>query len=233
METPSPSYIITRAALFIALLVAVLFGVSFVKKKQRQSAIVADLTSITSDSTFFKQFYAEDARKSLIRAVGLLAEANSLGLDPDHAIDRALGIKSKFFENDADHDEPPVREQIIRTCLHGNYQNFIKLGYKADFHTLAAMKDGELPPIPSGPESGRKPEVVTLIDPALSPGIEKVLANLEIQPPRPDDWKPNDIQIATAKQLVRDLSYGRYIEEPARDRMLDGLSGKPPEDESP
>ncbi len=161
-------------------------------------AIINYDTSITNFLgfyTFFKQFYAEDARKSLIRAVGLLAEANSLGLDPDHAIDRALGIKSKFFENDADHDEPPVREQIIRTCLHGNYQNFIKLGYKADFHTLAAMKDGELPPIPSGPESGRKPELVTLIDPALSPGIEKVLANLEIQPPRPDDWKPNDIQI--------------------------------------
>jgi hypothetical protein len=153
MEAPSPRYIITRAAFLIILLIAVLTGYSFIKKKQRQSAITAELQSITSDSSFFKQFYAEDARKSLIRAIGLIAEANTLGLPPDKAISLGMGIKPKFFENDAENDEPPAREKIIRECLRSNYENFLKLGYKPDFHTLDALKKGELPPIPEGPQS--------------------------------------------------------------------------------
>jgi len=228
MEAPSPRYIITRAAFLIALLVAVLTGFSFFKKQQRQSAIIADLQSITSDSSFFKQFYAEDARKSLVRAIGLIAEANSLGFPPDKAIDRGMGIKPQFFENDAEKDEPPAREKIIRGCLRSNYENFLKLGYKPDFHTLEAMKRGELPPIPDGPQSGKTPEIANLISPAISPGMEKVLANLEIRPPQAEGQKPTDIQIAAAKQLARDLSDAQLIEEPVRDRIIEGLAKPAP-----
>ena len=224
METPSPRYIITRAAFLIALLVAVLSGFSFFKKKQRQSAITAELQSITSDSSFFKQFYAEDARKSLVRAIALIAEANALGVLPDKAIDLGMGIKPKFFENDAEKDEAPARERIIRACLRSNYENFLKLGYKPDFHTLDAMKRGELPAIPEGPQSRRTPEIATLISPAISPGMEKVIANLEIRPPQAEGQKPTDIQIATAKQLARDLSDAQIIEEPVRERIIEGLA---------
>ena len=69
MEAPSPRYIITRAAFLIGILVAVLYGYSFFKKYQRKQAIIADLQSITSDSSFFQQFYVADARKALIRAI--------------------------------------------------------------------------------------------------------------------------------------------------------------------
>jgi hypothetical protein len=224
MEAPSPRYIITRAAFLIALLFAVLTGYSFIKKKQRQAAITSELESITSDSSFFKQFYAEDARKSLIRAIGLIAEANTLGLPPEKAISLGMGIKPKFFENDAENDEPPAREKIIRDCLRSNYENFLKLGYKPDFHTLDALKKGELPPIPDGPQSGRKPEIANLISPAISPGMEKVLANLELRPPQSEGQKMTDIQIAAAKQLARDLSDARIIEEPVRDKIIEGVA---------
>ena len=140
-----------------------------------------------------------------------------------------MGIKPKFFDNDAEREEPPAREKIIRSCLRTNYENFLKLGYKPDFHTLDAMKNGELPPIPAGgPHSGRKPEIANLINPAISPGMEKVIANLEIRPPQTDNQKPTDIQIAAAKQLARDLSDARIIEESVRDRILDGLSKPAP-----
>lgn len=228
MEAPSPRYILTRAAFLIALLVVALFGFSYFKKKQRQSAIIASLQSITSDSSFFQQFYAEDARKSLVRAIGLIAEANQLGLPPDSAIDRGLGIKTKFFENDAERTEPPIREKIIRSSLRRNYENFLKLGYKPDFHTLDSLKKGELPPIPAGPQSGRRPEIGTLINPEISPGMEKVIANLEIRPPQTDAQKPTDIEVAAAKQLARDLRDARLIEEPVRDRILQGLSKPAP-----
>lgn len=228
MEAPSPRYIITRAIFIIGALVVVLYGYGWVKKKQRQSAIIAELKSITSDSSFFRQFYAEDARKSLVRSIGLIAEATTIGMAPDIVIDRGMGIEAEFFVNEAEDDEPPARERLIRSALRSNYDNFIKLGYKPDFHTLDSLKKGELPPIPSGPQAGRKPELHTLISPEISPGIEKVLANFEIRPPQADSPKPTDIQIAAAKQLARDLSEARIIEEPVGKKIIEDLSKPAP-----
>lgn len=224
MQAPSPRYILTRTAFLITALVAGVFAISFVKKKQRKSAIISELKSISSDSSFFQQFYAADAQKSLIRAIGLIAEANELGVAPDATVDRCLGIERAFFPSQAREDEPAPREKIIRSTLLTNYENFIKLGYKADFHTLAAMKGGTLPAIPSGPEAGKNPVLATLIGPAISPGIDKVIANLEIRPPRADSERISDIEIAAAKRLAGDLADARIIEEPVRERILEKLS---------
>ncbi len=224
MEAPSPRYIITRAIFLIALLIVVLYVVRFAKRKQREGDIIAELKSITSDSSFFQQFYATDAQKSLVRAIALMAEANQLGLSPDEAIDGGLGIKRKYFTTDEDKQEPPTRDKIIRDSLRSNYENFIKLGYTADFHTLQGMKNGELPAIPKGPQSGQKPEIGPIIDPALSPGMERVIANLELRPARTEKSKPSDVEIAAAKQLARDLDEAGIIEESARDRILEKLS---------
>ncbi len=224
MEAPSPRYILTRAVFFIALLIAVLYGMSFFKRIQRQSAIVAELKSFTSDSSFFQQFYPADAQKSLVQAIGLIAEANELGLPPDRAIDGGLGIERKYFTIDEDHKDPPVRDKIIRNNLRSNYENFKKLGYTADFHTLQGMKNGELPAIPNGPQAGHKPEIGTIIDPALSPGMERVIANLELRPIRTEKVQPSDLELAAAKQLACDLSDAKIIEESARDRILGKLS---------
>lgn len=229
MEAPSPRYILTRAVFLIVSLIVVLYGIRFVKKKQRESAIVAELKSITSDSSFFHQFYPEEARKTLVRAIGLIAEAKQLGVDPDVVIDRSLNVQAKFFATDEDKLEPPPRVKIISSSLRGNYENFRKLGYTGDFQTLRSMKEGTLPLIPSGPEEGKQPLVGTLIDAEVSPGIEKVIANLQIRPPQTSGHAMSDIEIAAAKQLARDLADAKVIEEPVRDRILATLS-PPPED---
>jgi hypothetical protein len=225
MEAPSPRYILTRAIFLIAALIAVLYAVSYFKKFQRRAAIVSDLKSIASDKSFFQQFYADEAGKSLIRAVGLIAEANTLGLPPEKAIDAGLGIEKKIFADDLDEKEPPLRQTIIRGSLAGNYQNFLNLGYQADFATLTALRAGDLPPIPDGPDSGKKPVIATLIDASVSPGIEKVIANLEIRPPASEGKPLTDIEMAAAKQLARDLADAKVIEESVRDRILQKLSG--------
>ena len=224
METPSPRYIITRAAFLIAAAFVILYGISFTKKIQRKSAIFAELRSITSDSSYFQQFYAEDAQKSLIRAVALIAEANELGTPPEKSIDRALGIDPAYFKPAEKPEEVQPRERIIRASLANNYENFRKLGYKPDFQTLANMKEGTLPPIPSGPEAGKKPVIVTLISQAASPGIEKVIANLEIRPPSRENVPPTDLQIAAAKKLINDMVEAHLIEESISSRLADSLS---------
>lgn len=231
MEAPSPSYILSRALFVIAAIVAVLYGMSYLKTHQRRAAITAELRSITSDSSFFQQFYAADAEKSLVRAVALMAEANQIGIDPDTAIDRGLGIKKKYFAMDGDRDEPPTKDKIIRHSLRSNFENFRKLGYTPDFHTLDSMKKGELPPIAAGPLSGTRPEVGTIIDPALSPGMERVIANLEIRPRREEKLPPSDVEIAAAKRLANDLADAGIIEESAKKRILEKLSPAPKAEE--
>jgi hypothetical protein len=224
MESFSPRYIITRAIFLIAALFVVLTGISFFKKKQRQSAIFAELKSISSDSSFFKQFNPEDAQKSLVRAIALIVEAKQLGIAPEKAIDRGLGIEEVFFSTDTNPYEPTAREKIIRNSLGSNYENFLRLGYTVDFLTLEAMREGKLPTLNEGVSAGKKPVIATLIDPSISPGIDKVIANLEIRPPQAETRAPTDIEIAAAKLLARDLADAKIIEEPVRDRIIAKLS---------
>jgi hypothetical protein len=225
---PSIRYIITRAISVIALLVALIYGYGFFKKHQRKSAVVADLQIICGESSYFQQFSTEDAQKTLIRAIGLMAEADSLGMSPDDAIKSGLGQKREWFVNELDPDDTPAAQQIIRSSLRANYDNFIKLGFKTDFNTIKAMKSGELPMISSGALAGRKPIIKTLIPTEASPGIEKVLANLEFAPPGAEQTPLSDIQLAAAKKLARDLANAGLIEQPVRDRIIKYLT---PEEE--
>ena len=231
MEPHQIRYILTRAITVIFLIVAILYGVSIFKKKQRKDAIIADMKSVCSDSSFFRQFHAQDARKTLIRGVGLIAEAKQMGLDPDKVIDGGLGIEQKYFAMDENKDEVSIKESIIRDSLRSNYENFIKLGYTPDFRTLKSMKQGELPPpVITGSSAGSRAEIGTIIDPNLSPGIDRVVANLEIRPPKKPGMPMTDVEIASAKQLAKNLSQALVIEKVAADRIIESLTPKQPED---
>ena len=227
MPAPHPLTIISRSLLAIGAAVLMLYGYGFVKKKQKLSALTTELRSLTSDSSYFQQFYPEDARRTLVRAIAILAETDRLGMPTDTAIDRGLGIEPKFYENDAAREDPPMRDQIIRASLKLNYDNFRKLGYVGDGATLAEMRQGKLPPIPSGPHNGQPPDIATRIPPEFSAGIDRVVANLEIRPPRPADAPPSDIELAAARQLARDLCDARILEESSRDRILQALTPPP------
>jgi len=229
MDNINLRYILTRAVGVILVIVIGLYALGYVKKRNKQAAIVAELKSLSSDSSFFRQFYAEAARKSLVQAVGLIAEANNLGLSPDAVINRGLGIEEKYFAMDGDKDAPPVRESLIRSTLRANYENFRKLGYEADFHTLDMMRKGEMPPVRTGPQAGAKAEIGTIIDATLSPGLDKVIANLEIRPPREKGLKMSDVEVATAKQLAMDFASAGIIEEAAEKRIIESLTPPPPE----
>ncbi len=221
----TPRYILTRSITALLVIVAALYAISFVKTKQRRDSIVAELKSLSSESSFFRQFSPEDARKALVRAVGLIAEAEKTGITPELAIDRGLGIEVKYFKSDDDR-EPTIAEVLIRSTLRANYENFKKLGYEGDFHTLESMGSGELPTVRTGRFAGKKAEVGTIIDPALSPGLDTVLANLEIRPKRDPSTPPTDVETAIARRLATDLFDAGVIEETAKNRILSRLSGK-------
>ncbi len=215
-------YILSRILLLVVLGVLAWYGYGYVKNYQRQSAIVSELKSLSSESSFFRQFTYADARKSLVRATGLIAEARKLGLEPATTIDRALGIEKKYFASDDDRD-PTSREELIRSTLRSNYENFRKLGYTPDQPTLKSFRTGELPPIPSGALKGGSAEVGAIISPALSPGLETVLANLEIRPVRDRKIPPTDVEAALARRLATDLERAGVIETAAAERIRQKL----------
>ena len=70
-------------------------------------------------------------------------------------------------------------------------------------------------------------QVRTIIDAALSPGLDRVVANLEIRPPRKPGSAMNDVEIAAAKQLAKVLSDAGVIETAAADRIIESLTPKP------
>lgn len=224
---PSIRHIITRAVTVIAIIIALIYGYGIIKKHQRKSATISQLQLICSESSYFRQFSEDEAKKTLIRAIGFVAEADFLGINPDDSIKAALGQKKEWFDgSQTDPDDIPPAQHIIRSSLRANYDNFLKLGYKPEFEIIKSMKDGQLPAIPSGSLAGRKPIIKSLIPTAASPGIEKVLANLELAPPGSEETRLTDIQLAAAKQLARDLANARIIEQSVRDRIIEFLSPK-------
>ena len=221
----SPRYIITRAISVILLIVVALYAVSFAKKWQKQKEIVSDLKSIASESSFFRQFSAADAKKSLIHGVGLIAEAKELGMEPDEVIDKVLGTEKKYFPSDDD-VRPTSKQNLISATLRSNYENFLKVGYVADFHTLESLRKGELPPVRNGPRAGSRAEVVPIIDPTLSPGLDAVIANLEIRPKRSGSFKPTDVENARAKRLARDLEEAEVIDKSVSVRIIEAMDAR-------
>ncbi len=218
--------IITRTIFVIVLIVAGLYALSYFKKKGRQDDIVEELKSLSSESSFFGQFTGVEARRTMVRAVGLIAEANNLGLAPEETIERGLGLEKATFEMDSKDDKATERQKLIRKTLRLNYENFRKLGYKADFQTLESMRMGELPTIQDGARAGKKAVVGVVIDERLSPGMDCVLANLEIRPAEEVRGVTTDVEIAAARALVVDLATANVIDRVAEQRILKDLEAR-------
>jgi len=77
-----------------------------------------------------------------------------------------------------------------------------------------------LPKIPIGPAAGERLAVHPIIAAELSPGIDRVLANLELGPPRDKSQPLGDVEIAAAIKLSRDLERARIIDSKALERIL-------------
>lgn len=228
---PHPITILTRAILILGVLVGGLLLFSAIKKKQKINALIQESQTLASDSSFFQQFYQEDTQKTLVRAIGLIAEANELGMPPTTFIDRTLGIDPGLFDEKPERDQEDPRQQLIRHTLSANYDNFRKLGYKADFQTIREMREGKLPAIPDGPSAGRTAEVAPIIDPAHSPGLEKVVANLQIRPPRDADKALDEIEIAAARRLANELANAGIIESQVANRLVKKISAPSSDEE--
>lgn len=231
MEAPNPITLLIRAIWILALLIGLLFASRMWKTHQRKGEIVDEMKAISSDSSYFLQFNAADAQKTLLRAVALMHEAERLGITHEDLIKRAFGIEVGVFASDTTSDDLSSKQVLIRDSLLLNFVNFTKLGYPSDLRVLKEFNAGEIPTIPEGTFQGRRAVIRPIIDPALSPGLEKILPNLQLAPPSADEAPPTELEVARAKRLARDLGNAGVIEEPVMNRIIAALSAPPATEE--
>ena len=174
------------------------------------------------DSVDYHQFYAADANRTLLRAMHLIHQAEQRGQDPSEFLNKVLGVPGdSWFERSENVRSLPSRtESLADETLRANYEHCRKLGLLDNADALDDLADGELPVICTGPATGQRVVISTVIDPELSPGIEKVLANLEITPPKEPSLNLGDVEIAAARRLARDLQNAGVIEQQALKRIL-------------
>ncbi len=202
----------------VALILLTLALVGF-KQYQRYSGkqrLIAGMRTDISDASFYRSLSAEEARRTFLRSIARIERASKLGLEPPVFFDIVFDRKDRNKLALGDDTGYPTREKLVRTSLQRAHQHARQLGLLDRSEHLYDLEAGEIPPIEP------KPVIGTLIDPALSSGLEKVIPNLELRAaPKGPDYKPTDLETAAARELIRDLSDANLIEPAAAKRLLE------------
>jgi hypothetical protein len=222
---------ILRYSVFAVIL---LVGAIFAQKHYRQyvtkKEIVAELQSITTDSSFYRQFEAEASHATLLKSVALIHQANNLGLAPTELFDRVFQYDKMDDFGESPSTDYPIKEELARNTLTSAYESAKRLEILTDAANLADLLDGRMPISLSG-----TPVILPLIDPKLSPGLEKIIPNLEILPAdRANSTRElTAIETAAARKLAKDLSSAGLIESTVADSIIEHYrtAKKVPEEE--
>ena len=209
-----------------AIVVAVaIVGLKAWNNYKLEKQIVSDLRDLAHPTTSFEAAYDEDAISSLFKSMALLYRTRTeLKKEPSeilrevfHGSDDGALFGSMNSGSNASSDPQAA---IIGKSLLRNYQHCRTLGIFSNSENLRHLAEGKTPIITTGPDANTKAAIRFIINPAVSPGIEKIIPNMIISPPAEEEVdKPTDIQISRAKELVRALYDARVIERDTGDRL--------------
>ena len=228
-------YLFMAAVAFVLLFV----GLKIWGKQKAAKRVVRELRVLTNPTSSFEQLYAEDAQKALFQSMAILYRADTrLKTEPGEILQQVFhgkGDGALFPTTDFGRDAyVDPRETLIRDGLLRNYQHCRTLGLFDDLQGLTALEDGEAPDISTGRDAGATVHIRHIIDPAVSPGVEKLIPNMVISPPpKGSRAKVTDLEIKQAKSLASLLTSARLIERDAEDRITEHYEkiNAPPEPE--
>ena len=151
--------IIRYAVLTIVFLIVLIFGMKWWGKQRTEKEIVSELRVLTSPSSSFEQFNAEDTRKTLFMSLYQLHRAESeLGLAPDETLDKVYNVKKGGFFSTDDSNDSYYRnysQELVRESLMRNYEMSNRLGLFDDSIALDALQKGESAQIQKGDSKGK------------------------------------------------------------------------------
>ncbi|MCW1926324.1 hypothetical protein OKA05_27465 [Luteolibacter arcticus] len=183
------------------------------KREKRKDQIVADMRGLVSEASFYRAMTEKDARTTFLRGIALLHDAKQLGEDPTVVFNRVFDDKENKSDSDDEFDDYPSREKLARETFNRAYQHAGQLGLLAGPEEVAALRQGELPGTPA------RSAIICVIDPAVAPGLEKVVPNFELRPFDNKNAAPNDTDIAAARNLASDLASSQIIDRETESKI--------------
>lgn len=199
------------------------FGWRHYQRFESKRALVAEMQTATSEASFYRQFEQAAAEEVLLQCIARMKEAETLGLPPAAFFDKTFKRKKA---PDTYEGFPP-HEKLVRDTLTRGYEAARQLDLLEDYRRIQELKAGRMPNLTSG-----TPVILPLIDPVLSPGIEKIIPNLEIHPPGtdPKTRQLSAIEISAARELARDLQSANLIEKSVSTKLLEHYQAIPEKD---
>jgi hypothetical protein len=215
-----------KLAIF-AVIALVVFSVSskHYKKFKRKDALVDEMRTLVSEASFYRSLSETDARGVLLKGIAKVEEAKSLGMEPSAYFDRVFK-RDKSKDDPADEfEDHPAREKLARETLLRAHQHAVQLKLVETPEARLDLADGKMPDVTP------KPVIACTIDPVISPGLEKVVPNLELVPADAKESPPTDLEIAAARNLAADLYSSQIIDREAEKRITEHFRPTPPKGE--
>jgi hypothetical protein len=186
------------------------------KLQKKTEKLASEMRTLVSDTTFYRSPTVESAHAAYFKGIALLADAKALGLEPSAYFDEVFPHKKKDKVGlDDEFEDHPAREKLARETYQRGYQMAEHFGMLDSPEKIAELREGKMPA-----DVKPKPVVACIIDPALSPGMEKIVPNLDLRAPgSKSDAPPTDLEVAAAKNLCSDLYAARVIESDADSRI--------------
>ena len=203
------------AAFAIIALVVFNFTAKHYKRHHRKEALATEMRTLVSDPSFYRCPTVENAHAVLLRGIGAIDRAKALGLEPSAFFDKVFRRDTKQKPINDEFEEYPAREKLARDTMLRAYQHAEQMGLLAREEYREVLARGAMPDVVP------TPKIACIIDPALSPGMEKIVPNLELRLPSAAAPGPTDLEIAAAKSLAADLYSARVIEHDAESRIAD------------
>ena len=198
-------------------LVALILGgfiMKHVKLSKKTERLASEMRTLASDTGFYRAPTVEAAQAALFKGIAMIHDAKALELEPSAYFDVVFRHEKKDKVGLDDEFEQPAREKLVRDTLLRAYQQAESFGFFDSPEHLEQLRAGKMP------EVTPKPVVAPIIDPALSPGMEKIVPNLELRTAsKAVGGPPTDLEVAAAKNLSADLYSARVIDSDADNRI--------------
>jgi hypothetical protein len=222
---PRVATILKLAVFGVIAIILFSLGSKHYRKFNRKAALVEEMRTLVSEASFYRSLTEADARAVMLRGIAKIDEAKSLDMEPGDYFDRVFKREKDKDAAGDEFEDYPAREKLARETFLRAHQHAVALKLLEEPEFRGELAEGKLPDV------SPKPSIAYLIDPAISPGLEKVVPNLELQPAGATEEAPTDLEIAAARNLAADLYSAQIIDRETEKRINEHFRPTPPKEE--
>lgn len=222
---PRVATVLKVAVFAVIALVVFSFSSKHYRKFKRKAVLVDEMRTLVSEASFYRSLTEADARGALLKGIAKIEESKSLGVEPSAYFDLVFKREKGGDDPTDEFEDHPSREKLARETLLRAHQHAVQLKLLETAESRLELADGRIPNV------SPKPVIACVIEPSISPGLEKVVPNLELKPGDAKKEAPTDLEIAAARNLASDLLSAQIIDRETEKRITEHFRPPPPKEE--